>query len=184
MALNRFSQVPVLDDDGTIVADSNGILAYLAIKYGAESWVPREPLAAARMQQWLSQSSGALARGAALARAINVFKLDRDPKASIDEAHWLLMRQEAALQDAPGRWIAGGDEPTIADVALYTYTAQGSRGRHLARRLPRGARVDRAGGGVAGVRADGEDGGGVAGGRSRIIRPSNPLTPPRPRETA
>ena len=128
MALNRFSQVPVLDDDGTIVADSNGILAYLALKYGAESWVPREPLAAARMQQWLSQSSGALARGAALARAINVFKLDRDPKASIDEAHWLLMRQEAALQDAPGRWIAGGDEPTIADVALYTYTAQAPEG--------------------------------------------------------
>lgn len=128
LALNRFGQVPVIDDGGTVVADANAILTYLALKYGAEHWSPREPLAAARVQQWLSQSAGALARGAATARAINVFRLNRDATAVVQEAHWLLARVEGSLQDSPGRWIAGSDEPTIADVALYTYTAHAPEG--------------------------------------------------------
>lgn len=127
LVLNRFGQVPVIDDAGTVVADSNAILAYLALKYGADHWVPREPLAAARVQQWLSQSAGALARGAATARAIEVFRLNRDTTAAVLEAHWLLMRLESALHDSPG-WVAGGEQPTIADVALYTYTAHAPEG--------------------------------------------------------
>ncbi len=128
LALNRFGQVPVIDDGGTVVADANAILVYLGLEYGAEHWVPREPLAAARMQQWLSQAAGALARGPATARAINVFRLDRDTTAAVKEAHWLLTRVEGALHDSAGRWIAGGGQPTIADVALYTYTAQAPEG--------------------------------------------------------
>ena len=128
LALNRFAQVPVIDDGGTVVADSNAILTYLGLKYGAEHWVPREPLAAARVQQWLSQSAGALARGAATARAINVFHLKRDATAVVQEAHWLLARVEGSLQDDPGRWLAGGEQPTIADIALYTYTAYAPEG--------------------------------------------------------
>ena len=128
LGLNRFGQVPVIDDDGTIVADSNAILVYLAAKYGADHWMPREPLAAARVQQWLSQASGALARGAATARAIEVFRLQRDTTAAVQEAHWLLARLEGALQQHPGRWLAGGEQPTVADVALYTYTAYAPEG--------------------------------------------------------
>ena len=128
LAMNRFAQVPVIDDGGTVVADSNAILTYLGLKYGADHWVPREPLAAARVQQWLSQSAGAQARGAATARAIQVFRIDRDPSTAVQEAHWLLKRVEAALQDQPGRWLAGGEQPTIADVALYTYTAYAPEG--------------------------------------------------------
>jgi glutaredoxin len=35
--LSPFGQVPVLDDNGTIVFDSNAILVYLATKYGPHS---------------------------------------------------------------------------------------------------------------------------------------------------
>ena len=131
LALNRFGQVPVIDDGGAVIADSNAILVYLALKYGAEHWMPREPLAAARVQQWLSQAAGALARGAATARAILVFGLDRDTTPAVQEAHWLLARMEGALREAPntpGRWIAGSERPTVADVALYTYTAHAPEG--------------------------------------------------------
>lgn len=128
LALNRFGQVPVIDDGGTVVADANAILTYLALKYGADHLVPREPLAAARVQQWMSQAAGALARGAATARAINVFRLDRDTTAAVQEGHWLLTRVEGSLRDNPGRWLAGGEQPTIADVALYTYTAHAPEG--------------------------------------------------------
>jgi glutathione S-transferase len=34
LALNRFGQVPVIDDQGVVLADSNAILVYLAQKYG------------------------------------------------------------------------------------------------------------------------------------------------------
>ena len=48
--------------------------------------------------------------------------------AAVQEAHWLLTRVEGSLQDSPGKWLAGGEQPTIADVALYTYTAHAPEG--------------------------------------------------------
>ena len=127
-AVNRFGQVPVIDDGGTLVADSNAILTYLALRYAPEHWLPREPLRAARMQQWLSQAAGALSRGAATARAIHVFRLGRDTQAAVQEAHWLFERVEASLVDSGEPWLAGGTLPTIADIAMYTYTAHAPEG--------------------------------------------------------
>ncbi len=126
--LNRFAQVPVIDDSGTVVADSNAILTYLALRYAPEHWMPREPLHAARVQQWLSQAAGALSRGAATARAIHVFRLQRDTQAAVQEAHWLFERIEASLVDSGAPWLAGGAQPTVADIALYTYTAHAPEG--------------------------------------------------------
>ena len=128
LRLNRFAQVPVVDDGGTVVADSNAILIYLALRYSPAHWLPSEPAHAARVQGWLSQAAGALSRGAATARAINVFRLQRDPQASVQEAHWLFERMEAALADGGAPWLAGGTQPTVADVALYTYTAHAPEG--------------------------------------------------------
>ncbi len=128
LRLNRFGQVPVVDDGGTVVADSNAILIYLALRYGPAHWLPSEPAHAARVQQWLSQAAGALSRGAATARAINVFRLQRDPQAAVQEAHWLFERMEAALAEGGATWLAGGTLPTVADVALYTYTAHAPEG--------------------------------------------------------
>ena len=42
--LNPFGQVPVLEDGGTVVVDSNAILVYLAAKFdSAGRWMPRDP---------------------------------------------------------------------------------------------------------------------------------------------
>ena len=128
LRLNGFGQVPVIDDGGTVIADSNAILTYLALRYGAAHWLPQEPAHAARVQLWLSQAAGALSRGAATARAINVFRLNRDTSAAVKEAHWLFERVEATLTDADAQWLAGGARPTIADIALYTYTAHAPEG--------------------------------------------------------
>lgn len=126
--INRFGQVPVIDDSGVWVADSNAILTYLALRYGAEHWFPRDPLPAAHIQQWLSQAAGALSRGAATARAINVFNLQRDTTPAAQEAQWLFERLDGTLAEGGADWLAGGDKPTIADVALYTYTAHAPEG--------------------------------------------------------
>ena len=111
-----------------MVADSNAILTYLALRYAPAHWMPRVPLHAARVQQWLSQAAGALSRGAATARAINVFHLSRDSQAAVQEAHWLFARVEAALADSGAPWLAGTGLPTIADIAMYTYTAHAPEG--------------------------------------------------------
>src|SRR5262245_61099959 len=74
LALNRFGQVPVIDDAGTVLADSNAILVYLALRYAPEAWLPRDPQGAAQVQRWLSVAAGQLASGPARARVAVLFK--------------------------------------------------------------------------------------------------------------
>src|SRR5471032_2979201 len=54
LALNSFGQVPVIEDDGVVLADSNAILVYLAQKYGHGRWLPTDPVGAAKVQRWLA----------------------------------------------------------------------------------------------------------------------------------
>ena len=60
LALNAFGQVPVIDDQGVVLADSNAILVYLAQKYGNGRWLPADPVGAAKVQRWLSVAAGEL----------------------------------------------------------------------------------------------------------------------------
>ncbi|MFX5085475.1 glutathione S-transferase N-terminal domain-containing protein, partial [Acinetobacter baumannii] len=70
---NPFGQVPVLEDDGVVIADSNAILVYLAKKAGRGDWLPEDPVGAAAVQRWLSVAAGELAYGPAAARLVTVF---------------------------------------------------------------------------------------------------------------
>lgn len=126
LALNAFGQVPVIDDAGTVVADSNAILTYLALRYGASHWLPREPFAAAQVQRWLSVAAGQLAGTAARARANVVFGRQVDCSAEIAGAQALFALVEEHL--GGDRAFIVGNEPTIADVALYSYTAHAPEG--------------------------------------------------------
>ncbi len=125
LALNPFGQVPVLDDDGTIVADSNAILVYVARKLGRTDWLPEDPQGAAAVQRWLSVAAGDLAYGPAAARLVTVFGASFNPEEVIGRAHTLLRRLESHLADRD--WLVG-ESPTIADVALYSYLARAPEG--------------------------------------------------------
>ncbi|QUS38186.1 glutathione S-transferase [Tardiphaga alba] len=125
LALNPFGQVPVLDDDGTVVADSNAILVYLAKKSGQSQWLPEDAAGSAAVQRWLSVAAGELAYGPAAARLITVFGAGFNPQEVISRAHTLLARIEAHL--AGRDWLVG-NAPTIADVALYSYIARAPEG--------------------------------------------------------
>jgi len=127
LALNAFGQVPVIDDAGTVVSDSNAILAYLALCYASESWLPRDAVGAARVQRWLSAAAGPLAFGAARARVVQLFWLPQDAQDAIERAHSLCRVIEQTLAAEGSLFIAGAD-PTIADLALYTYTAHAPEG--------------------------------------------------------
>jgi glutathione S-transferase len=125
LALNPFGQVPVLEDEGSVIADSNAILVYLATRYGDASWLPRDPLGADSVQRWLSVAAGEIASGPATARIINLFGKAVDPADAIARAHRILGLLDASL--AGREWVAAA-WPTIADVALYSYVARAPEG--------------------------------------------------------
>jgi glutathione S-transferase len=125
LRLNRFGQVPVLQDGDDVIADSNAILVYLARKYGGEQWLPTDPLQAAQVERWLSVAAGQIASGPARARLITVFGARYSAEDTIAQAHALLQVVDDELQ---GRdWLVGS-RPTIADVAAYTYIAHAPEG--------------------------------------------------------
>lgn len=125
LALNPFGQVPVLDDEGTIIADSNAILVYAAKKFGKTDWLPDDAAGAARVQRWLSVAAGQIAYGPCAARLITVFGAKFDADEVIARSHAILGLIDAELGKAD--WIAA-DHPTIADIALYSYIARAPEG--------------------------------------------------------
>ncbi|UVA79859.1 glutathione S-transferase family protein [Pandoraea commovens] len=129
LAINPFGQVPAIDDDGVILADSNAILVYLATRYDAKhAWLPQDAVAAAHVQRWLSVAAGDLAFGAAAARVAVVFNRGVDTTAMVERGVLLLTRLEAHLTAVNAMPFVTATTPTIADIALYTYLAHAPEG--------------------------------------------------------
>ena len=126
LARNPFGQVPVIEDGEVTLADSNAILTYLALRYDRDgTWLPRDPVAAARVQQWLSIAAGPLAAGPGAARLVALFgaKLDHERCKTIAQQLYTVVDAHLAAR----RFLVGAG-PTIADVALYSYTALAPEG--------------------------------------------------------
>ncbi|KYF93710.1 glutathione S-transferase family protein [Sorangium sp. So ce394] len=123
---NPFGQVPVIEDGDVTLADSNAILVYLASRYDpAGRWLPRDPVAAARVQQWLSVAAGQLVAGPAAARLARVF----GAKVDVDRAKAIAAQLLTVVdQHLSARRFLAGDAPTLADIAMYTYTAHAPEG--------------------------------------------------------
>src|SRR5690606_41727706 len=86
LAINAFGEVPVLDDDGIMVADSLAILVYIARKVGPSHWLPTEPAEEAQVQRWLSVTAGKIAYGVCSARPITECGAPHNSEAIVDRA--------------------------------------------------------------------------------------------------
>jgi len=126
LKLNAFGEIPVLDDEGIIISDSNAILVYAARKIGPSHWLPEDRVTEAEIQRWLSVAAGKIAYGCCAARLVTVFGAHFDTSEVIQRAHDTLKVIEQTLQDRI--WIAGTQEPTIADAALYSYIVRAPEG--------------------------------------------------------
>ncbi|MBW4708215.1 glutathione S-transferase [Roseobacter sp. YSTF-M11] len=124
LSLNPAGQVPVLEDGDTVITDSNAILVYLARKY-APDWLPASPVMEAQVQRFLSLAAGEIANGPAAARLITVFGAALDADRCKAVATIALNRLEQHLQNR--EWLVGA-RPSIADVAIYSYTAHAPEG--------------------------------------------------------
>jgi glutathione S-transferase len=126
LAMNPFGQVPVIEDGDLVLADSSAILLYLASRYDASRrWYPEGPVEQARIQRWLTVAAGQLVNGPAAARLVQVFgaRIDHGRAKAIAAALFEILDKEL-----DGRLFVVGDCPTIADVALYSYTARAPEG--------------------------------------------------------
>jgi glutathione S-transferase len=134
LAMSPFGEIPVLEDGDVILADSTAILVYLALKYDDSGrWLPREPLAAARVQRWLSTASGKIAYGPCAARLVTVFGAPLDHERAKTIARRLFDTMESELT---GRFLAGA-APTLADVAASSYIAHAPEGGVSLKPYPR-----------------------------------------------
>ena len=124
LALNPFGQVPVIEDGDVVISDSNAILVYLARKY-APCFLPSDPVMEAEVQKFLTLASGEIAFGPAAARLGTLFNADVDAQACAVTAAKVFNKLDAHMQD---RRFLVGDSPTIADVAIYSYTAHAPEG--------------------------------------------------------
>ncbi|WP_299613586.1 glutathione S-transferase family protein [uncultured Tateyamaria sp.] len=125
LQISPLGQVPAIDDDGTTLSDSNGILAYLVSRYGSDDWIGTTPVEKAEIQRWLSIAAGEIASGPAAARLVTVFGAGLDHEAAKTKAHGLFKVMETALD---GKTFLVGERLTIADVAGYSYVAHAPEG--------------------------------------------------------
>jgi glutathione S-transferase len=126
LKLNPFGTVPVIEDDGVVIADSCAILVYLATKYDAEGqWLPRDAAGAAQVQRWLSVAQGPVFSGPCCARLVTVFGYALDHARAVAVAEKLLTTLDGALA---GKSFLVNERPTLADVALYSYIAHAPEG--------------------------------------------------------
>jgi len=120
LALNPRGQVPLLEDEGELIWDSQAILVYLARRYGGENWLPSAPLPMARVMQWLAVSENEIQYGLARARAALQFGAPWNVEECQRVGRVALQLLEGQL--AKSEWLAA-DHVTIADLACYPYAA-------------------------------------------------------------
>lgn len=115
--LNPARETPVLElDDGTLLAQSNAILWYLA--EGTE-YLPPEPIQRAEVVQWLFFEQERVMSGVGSARfRILTGRAPELVQARLDLGRTALEMLEAHLG---GRRFLVGDVCTIADVANFAY---------------------------------------------------------------
>lgn len=124
-AMNPAGLIPVLDDNGVVIRDSQAILVYLGAKYGQSKWYPKSPKGQGKVQQWLSLSSHEVAQGLAASRAIGLGFRQGDAAPHQATGRKVLDILEKRLLSE--EWLVGG-KPTVADVACYPYVAMAPQG--------------------------------------------------------
>ena len=123
-------EVPVLEDNGTVLWDSAACLVYIARKHGGEQWLPSAPAEMAQVMQWVALAGNEIQFGLQYARrGVNQ---NRWTAGTLEQGQALgrvaLNTMEARLRNHD--WLAL-ERPTIADIACFPYVETAPESRVL-----------------------------------------------------
>ena len=120
-ALNPNALVPVIDDDGFVLWESNSIIRYLATSRGADHLYPSEPQRRARVDQWIDWQATELNNSWAYAFMGLVRQSALHQDAAAIERSITAWSQNMAILNrqlaATGAFVAG-DAFTLADIPV------------------------------------------------------------------
>lgn len=120
-ALNPHGRVPVLDDDGFCLYESNAILQYLASRYGKDVFGARDDREAAVVSQWLFVQAFDLQPGMQKAFVIKLYASLGQPFDAEAYARAVAeLPPGLAVLDAhlDGKRFVVGEHFTVADIAI------------------------------------------------------------------
>ena len=115
-AISPFNQIPVLEDDGLVIAESCAILIHLAEKSGR--LMPADEAGRLKVIQWCFAATATVQPALSMIAMVDAGFMGQDPAAReflVDLARRWLAGLERQLQGHD--WITG-DDFTIADITL------------------------------------------------------------------
>ena len=121
LALHPWGKIPVLFLDDGPLYETSAILRWIDASLPGRSLIPSEPLAAARMEQWISAITSYLDIHAIRQIGSPMFFASRrgetfePPQAALEALDHDLTVFETALANGP---FLGGDAPNLADLLL------------------------------------------------------------------
>ncbi len=121
--INPLGHIPVLDDGGFVLWDASAISIYLATRYDdAGHWYPvADPERLGRVASWMAFAEGTTATASA-ARLHDTLGYEFDVDACRRGAQELFrhLDRHLWLGEREGRsWLVEGENPTIADLAVF-----------------------------------------------------------------
>ena len=122
--LNPNGQVPTLQDGTFALWESNSVLRYLAMQYGASSSLyPAEPKLRASIDRWLDWSLSTLAPAErpVFLTLVRTPREERDMEALAANLKTLISRWKIVDGHLQGRFHLEGDRFTIADIVLGAF---------------------------------------------------------------
>lgn len=120
-AISPFHQIPVIDDDGVVVAETGAILLYLAEKAGA---LPTDVPGRTAVVQWCFAALTTVEPPVALIQLINLGGLPGAGEQQAALVAWARRTFDGLERRLDGRmWIAA-DDFTVADILLATVLRQ------------------------------------------------------------
>lgn len=127
--LNPSGQVPLLvREDGRVLAESNAILFHLG---EGTPFVPADPFEQAEMLRWMFFEQNAHEASVAVRRSLTVYE-ERKASATPERMALTFENGNRALDvmetHLSRRDFFVGDRPSLADIALYPYTASAPEG--------------------------------------------------------
>lgn len=119
LQINPNHKIPVLDDDGFRLTESNAILRYLCNKHKLSSWYPDDIQSRALVDQWLDWNQTRLAQVVVDIVLNKVFMAPNGDAEALARGEQQLPELLEILSKALStQHYITGDQPTIADLSI------------------------------------------------------------------